>query len=86
MKKLRFFQLKYNHALYFNYKGTYVAVYVDNLQIVGFDLNCIKNLKADLASQFKMTNFSSTANYLGMEITRTDDSIFVTQTVYIDQL
>ena len=86
MKELGFFQSHYDHALYLNYEGTYVAVYVDDLQIVGPDLKLIEKLKADLASRFKMTDLGPTAHYLGMEVTRTDTSITVTQTVYIDQL
>ena len=39
-----------NHAFYLNYEGTYVIVYVDDLQIVGLDLKFIKKLKTDLAS------------------------------------
>lgn len=86
MKELGFFQSKYDHALYLDYKGTYVAVYVDDLQIVGPDLDHIQKLKGDLASRFKMTDLGPTAHYLGMEVTRTNDSIIVTQTVYINQL
>lgn len=86
MKELGFFQSHYDHALYLNYEGTYVAVYVDDLQIVGPDLKIIEKLKADLASRFKMTDLGPTAHYLGMEVTRTDTSITITQTVYIDQL
>lgn len=66
MKELGFFQSYYNHALYLNYDGSYVAVYVDDLQIVGLDLNLIEKLKTDLASQFKMTHLGPTAYYLGM--------------------
>lgn len=86
MKDLGFFESRYDHALYLDYKGIYVAVYVDDLQILGPDLNRIQKLKADLASRFKMTDLGPTAHYLGMEVTRTNDSIIVTQTVYIDQL
>lgn len=56
MKELGFFESRYDHALYLDYKVTYVAVYVDDLQIVGPDLNRIQKLKADLASRFKMTD------------------------------
>lgn len=41
MKELRFYQLKYNRALYLDNKSTYVALYIDDLHIVGTDLNCI---------------------------------------------
>ena len=42
MKELGFFQSHYDHSLYLDYSGTYVAVYVDDLQIVGPDHDRIK--------------------------------------------
>lgn len=86
MKKLDFFQFLYNSALYFNAHGIYVAVYVNDLHIVGPKLSLIKKLKAQLASKFKTTDLGPTAYYLGMEVFQKDDAIIVTQTVYIDQL
>lgn len=64
MKKLGFFQSLYNSAFYFNAQGTYVAVYVDDLHIVGPDLSLIKKPKAQLASKFKTTDLSPMAHYL----------------------
>lgn len=86
MKELGFFQSHYDHALYLDYNGTYIAVYVDDLQIVGPDLDRINRLKTDLASRFKMTDLGPTSHYLGIEVMREHDTITVTQTVYIDQL
>lgn len=86
MKKLGFFQSHYDHTLYLNYNGTYVAVYVNNLQIVGTNLNRINRLKIDLVSRFKITDLGSTIHYLEMEVMRENNTIIVTQTVYIDQL
>ena len=86
MKELRFFQSHYDHALYLDYNGTYVAVYVNDLQIVGPNLDRINCLKIDLTSWFKMTNLGLTSHYLGMEVLRDNDTITITQTMYIDQL
>lgn len=86
MKELGFFQSHYDHALYLDHNGTYVAVYVDDLQIVGPDLNLINQLKTDLASRFKMTDLGPSSHYLGMEVMRNNNTITVTQPVYIDQL
>ena len=86
MKRLGFLQSLYYSALYFNGQGTYVAVYVDDLHIVGPNLSLINELKAQLALKFKTTDLGPTAHYLGMEVSRDDDTITVTQTVYIDQL
>ena len=86
IKTLGFFQSLYDSALYFNTQGTYFAVYVDDLHIVRPDLSLINKLKVHLASKFKTTDLGPLANYLRMEISREDDAITVTQTVYIDQL
>ena len=86
MKRLGFLQSLYDSALYFNGQGTYVAVYVDDLHIVGPDLSLINKLKAQLALKFKTTDLGSIAHYLEMEVSRDDDTITVTQTVYINQL
>ena len=69
IKKLGFFQSHYDHTLYLNYNNTYIGVYViDNLQIVGPDLDHINCLKSDLASRFKMTDLGSTFFYLSIEV------------------
>lgn len=56
MKKLGFFQSHFDHALYLNHNGTYIAVYVDGLHIVGPNHVFTNHLKTDLASRFKMTD------------------------------
>ncbi len=86
MKKLGFFQFLYDIVFYINSQGTYVAVYVDDLQIVGFDLSLINKLKMQLVSKFKTTDQGLTAHYLGMEVVRVYSTITVTETVNIDQL
>ena len=86
IKELGFFQSHYDYVLYLDHNCTYVAVYVDDLQIAGPDLHPINRLKVDLASLFKMTDLGPTSHYLGMEVMRNNNTITVTQTVYIDQL
>lgn len=84
IKKLDFFQFLYDSALYFNSQSTYVAVYVDDLYIVRPDFSPINELKAQLASKFKITDLGPMAHYLGIEISWEEDTIIVTQIVYID--
>lgn len=86
MQKLGFVQSFYDSALYLNNNGTYVAVYVDDLHIVGPDLPLIVELKNQLAAKFKTTDLGPTAHYLGVEVLHKGNTITVTQTVYIDQL
>lgn len=86
MQKLGFVQSFYDSALYLNNNGTYVAVYVDDLHIVGPDLPLIVELKKQLAAKFKTTDLGPTSHYLGVEVLHKGNTITVTQTVYIDQL
>lgn len=86
MKKLDFFQSLYNSAFYFNGQSTYIAVYVDDLYIIGSDLSLINKLKKQLASKFKTTDLGSTAHYLGIEVFWKKDIITVMQSFYINQL
>ena len=85
MQKLGFVQSYYNISLYLNNHVTYVAVYIDDLHIVGPDLPLIVELKKQLAAKLKTTDLGSTSHYLRMEVLHKDHTITVTQTVYIDQ-
>ncbi len=84
MKELRFFQSHYDHTPYLDHNGTHVDVYVDDLQIVGPDHILINRLKTDLVSRFKKTDRGLTSHYLGMEVMRNNNTITMTQIVYID--
>lgn len=53
MQKLGFVQFYYDSTLYLNNNGTYIAVYVDDLHIVGPDLPLIIELKNKLVAKFK---------------------------------
>ncbi len=81
MKKLSLFQSLYDDALYFNSQGTYFAVYIDDLLIVGLDIPLISKLKTQLASKFKTTELDLNAHYLKIEVSQEDKAITVTQTI-----
>ncbi len=49
MRALGFYQSQYDTALFLDGKSTYVAIYVDNLQIIGPSLKVIEELKTNLA-------------------------------------
>ena len=48
----------------------FVIVYVDDLTIMGRDLEAIKLLKSDLSTRFEMTDLGEITQYLGIRITR----------------
>lgn len=52
-------------------KGSmYIAVYVDDLLLIGPDINDIEIVKAQLSGRFSMTDLGPIAHYLGMKVTR----------------
>ncbi len=68
MRALGFYQSQYDTALFLDGKGIYVAIYVDDLQIIGPSLKVIEELKTRLAQRFKMTDLRPNSHYLGMEV------------------
>ncbi len=48
MKELEFFQSHYDFSLYLNHNDTYIAVCVNEIQIVGLDLDFINCVKTNL--------------------------------------
>ena len=84
IKKLGFFQSHYNHAFYLDYNGTYVVVYVDDLQIVGPNFYCINCFKINLALRLKIIDLGPTFYDLGMKVVQENDTITVIQTVFIN--
>ena len=70
-KALSFRRLYNDYALYINNStDTFVGIYVDDLLIFGADLAFIKELKASLAQQYRITDLGSYKDYLGTEIHR----------------
>lgn len=86
MLVLGFYQSKYDSALFLDGKGTYVAIYVDDLQIIGPDFNVIEELKTRLSQRFKMTDLGPTSHYLGMEVHLSKGAVTITQKTYVESL
>ena len=75
--------------LYFtnkNGKTTILLLYVDDLIIIGNDTENIKNLKSKLHEDFEMTDLGAASHYLGIEIHRKEEGIFIHQQGYIQKL
>ena len=83
---LGFYQSQYNSALFLNKKGTYVAIYIDNFQIIGPDLTIIKNLKTSLFQKFKMIYLSPISYYISMEVNIFVGKVIITQNTYVKKL
>jgi hypothetical protein len=70
---LGFLRSKVDHCIYSKEEGVcfvYVSLYVDNMLLIGNNIDAIKNLKKQLSSKFDMKDLSA-ANFIpGMEIKR----------------
>lgn len=67
-------------------KKLFVAVHVDDGLIIGEDLKQIQNLMTKLNKQFDMTINYNPKNYLGMQISQTEDGIFLSQARYAQEV
>ncbi|XP_015933187.1 uncharacterized mitochondrial protein AtMg00810-like [Arachis duranensis] len=61
-------------------------LYVDNMSIIGNDVDGISDLKASLHHTFEMKVLSSPSYFLGLEFISTDDSIYLSQAKYASYL
>jgi len=60
-----------------------MAIYVDDLLVIGEDENRISSIKAKLSQRFRMTDLGPTAKYLGIEIFRTNKGIIIHQMCFV---
>ncbi len=86
MRALGFYQSQYDIDLFLDGKGIYVAIYVDDLQIIGPSLKVIEELKTRLAQRFKMTDLGPTSHYLGMEVHISEGAVTITQKTYVEKI
>ena len=86
MRALGFYQSQYDTALFLDGKGAYVAIYVDDLHIIGPSLKVIEELKTRLAQRFKMTDLGPTSHYLGMEVNMSKGAVTITQKTYVEKI
>jgi len=70
LKTLGFEPLTADNCIFHDSKGTYIAVFVDDLLIVGPSKANISMIKAKLSERFHMTDLGPCKYYLGMEVTR----------------
>ena len=63
-----------------------LLLYVDDMIIIGDDLNGIQELKDFLSQQFEMKDFGHFSYFLGLEITLSTDGLYITQAKYTSEL
>ena len=67
-------------------KITILLLYVDDLLITGNNYEDIARLKKELSQEFEMTDLGEASTYLGAEIYRRPNIIFICQRSYIKKL
>jgi hypothetical protein len=50
--------------------GTFIAAFVDDLQLIGPSLDTINEIKATLYAKFQIIDLGASSFYLGIEVTR----------------
>ena len=87
MKTLGFTALVADHSVFCR-GSLIIAVYVDDLLIIGPDKRKIEQLKEKLRKQFKMTDLGPCHFYLGMTVTRDrpNRTLRLSQTAYIEKI
>ena len=69
MAKSKFYPIDADHLVFSN-GSIHIAVYVDDLLIIGKDKVKIQELKDRLSTWFSMLDLGPVAYYLGMAVTR----------------
>ncbi len=70
LKSLGYERLEHNHCVLVHQNGIIIAIYVDDLLLLGPDLAKIGQLKKQLSDRFCIRDVGAISWYLGMEVTR----------------
>ena len=86
MKKYGFQQSNSDHTLFLKHqsrKVTTLIVYVDNMIITSDDKEEISKLQKQLSAKFEMKNLGGLKYFLGIEVSRSKQGIFLSQRKYV---
>ena len=84
-KKKGFEQCPYEYALYVKTRGTekmVVALYMDDLIFMGNSQRLIEEFKKDMMREFEMTDLGLMKYFLGIEVKRLKEGVFISQEGY----
>lgn len=86
MRKYGYRQSNFDHTLFLKHqqgKVTALIVYVDDMIIMGDDVDEISRLQGQLSIEFEMKNLGRLKYFLGIEVVRSRKGIFLSQRKYV---
>jgi len=86
MKRIGYHQDNSDHTLFIkqkNGKVTLLIIYVDDMIVTIDDTDEIKKLQECLSTEFEMKDLGGLKYFLGIEVARTKDGIYLSQQKYI---
>lgn len=79
-------QVQVDHTLFTRHQGSKIIaliVYVDDIVVTGNDEVEITQLKKKLSKEFEIKDLGSLRNFLGIEVARSNQDIFLSQQKYV---
>ena len=91
IQRLGFVRSKVDHCVYYKQVGEhfiYVVLYVDDMLLVGNNMEVIKEVKMQLSSKIDMKDLGAANLILGMEIKRNqvDRKLWLNQRKYVETI
>ena len=89
LKKFRFQHLRSDPCIYIKQDGdnlVIATVWVDNILLFASSDELMQQTKLDLCTEWVMTNLSEPTKIIGIEITQTENSITISQKLYIKSI
>ena len=83
--QIRFVRSKFDYSLFTHTQGasfTVLLVYVDDILLIGNNVDCVNNLKKVLDAKFGLKDLGSLRYFLGLEVTRANEGINLNQRKY----